>query len=148
MPEGKVVVIGFGSLHGDDQAGWLVIDALKKIDAVASRIILFKSKADGVDWYPVVDNANLVIFVDAVTSGSVAGTIHRVSSESQQGDGFSTSTHSINIMQSIEMAKTLDYLSGKIEFYGLEIASTDSLSAEMGNAIDLLVDELVENVVK
>lgn len=144
----KIVVIGFGSLNGDDLAGWLCLDKLEQFGELVKlvetgQLILFKSKADGVDWYPVV-NGSLkelieVIFVDAVKSNNDIGVIHMLNDcdrSNWNNKKLSSSSHAINIFESIDLAKSLGYLNVPFTFYGIEIGdeSAGEISKEIKNA--------------
>lgn len=137
----KVAVIGFGSLNGDDQAGWLVIDKLQQ-EIYSDDVMLFKSKADGADWFPVVENASEIIFVDAVKSGVTAGTIHKLKNQQECRQLFSSSSHAISIFESIELAETLGYLTSPYVFFGIEIESSENLTLQVKQSIDRAVDEI------
>ncbi|MDH3327572.1 MAG: hydrogenase maturation protease [Gammaproteobacteria bacterium] len=145
MIDDKKVVVGFGSFNGDDQAGWLVIDKLSQ-QCVNDSTIFFKSKADGVDWFPVAEGATEVVFVDAVKSGALPGTVHVIKSQEECANKFSTSSHTINIFDSIALAETLGYLKASYLFFGLEIKDSNQanerVSEEVGSSIRNLVDKL------
>ncbi len=57
---GPVIVIGIGSPHGDDRAGWEVIDRLH--DVVPQRIVLRKASVphDLLDWLDVTTETHLI----------------------------------------------------------------------------------------
>jgi len=129
MRKRKKVVVGFGSLSGDDQAGWSAIDKLEQLKSIQNKdcddVVFFQSKADGADWFPVVEDASEIIFIDAVYSGDDVGVIHVITDRAGLAKKFSLSSHAIGIFDSIELAEALGYLKVAYTFFGIEIGRDD-----------------------
>jgi len=140
MTNKNVVIIGFGSLNGNDQAGWWVIDNLKNDNE--KNVILFKSKADGADWFPVVENATSVIFVDAVKSDERAGFVHVVENSTACINNVHSTSHTISIFESIELAKSLAYLKVEFQFFGIEIKDDNSCTDAVRKSINNVSDKI------
>ena len=140
------LVVGFGSPHGDDQVGWLVIDELEKNSNGIGFLDVFKSKGNGIDWFNEVREHQHIIFVDAVSSGEPVGTIHSfVIGDDEDSRKIKTSSHAIGLIDSISLAKTLNYLNTTVEFFGIEItrdAPLDAVSKVVMQAIPELVKQI------
>ena len=139
----KTAVIGLGSFHGDDQLGWLVIDALSAKTEQQNNFVLFKSKGNGLDWIDSVANCEPVFFVDAVKSDQKNGLIHvfDIDEEFDRVNAFMPqSNHSISIIDSVMIAARIGKLSLPVKFVGVEISDKHM-------AGDQLI-ELTEHVVK
>ena len=110
-------VIGCGNLHrSDDAAGVLVADRLRELGVPAevqpgSAFELVES------WYKDDD----VILIDAVVTGSPAGTVHvwdgrapKVPSNPQ------VSSHGFGVPEAINLARILQLLPHSLRVYGIE----------------------------
>ena len=67
-------VAGLGSHHGDDQAGWLVIDELFRRGYPAQRLARLRHPADLLD---VMDGGESLVICDACTGNGEIGAIRR-----------------------------------------------------------------------
>jgi Ni,Fe-hydrogenase maturation factor len=68
-------VIGLGSHHGDDQAGWLVIDQLRERGFPSTRLARLCHPADLLD---VIEGEAFFVICDACEGISLPGTIRRM----------------------------------------------------------------------
>ncbi|MFV2065944.1 MAG: hypothetical protein ACC645_03120 [Pirellulales bacterium] len=59
-------IIGLGSPHGDDQAGWLAVDRLAQIDELDAQPIALRITTDLLDY---LDGCQHLILIDACQSG-------------------------------------------------------------------------------
>ena len=74
--ETPVLVIGIGnSCRGDDSVGRIVVRMIKRRNLPFLRAI--EHEGEGTSLMELWRDAGSVIVVDAVTSGSVTGTVHR-----------------------------------------------------------------------
>ncbi len=92
-----------------------------------------------------------VYIFDAVSSGGSPGRIHRMdaSREPIPAKFFSCSTHDFGVAEAIEMARTLGQLPRQLQLYGIEgknFRPGEVLSAEVGQAMEQVVDEIMELV--
>jgi hydrogenase maturation protease len=93
------------------------------------------------------DGADEVIVVDAARSGAPPGTIHRIDPTSQPlPEGvLATSTHSVGVASTIEMARALGRLPDRVTVYGIEVSDLTrgvGLSPAVETAVDLVVAEI------
>lgn len=133
------MIIGVGNPDaGDDAAGPMV----------ARRLGGRETGGDVTELLELWSSADEVILVDAVRSGSPAGTIHRFDA----GAGplpersFRGSTHALGVGDAIELARALGRLPRKLVVYGIEgrtFAPGEPMSPEVAAA----VEELCTNII-
>jgi hydrogenase maturation protease len=101
-------VIGVGNeLRGDDAAGLAVVRRLRERFAPGVRVI--ESDGDGPHLIDAWQACDVVVLIDAVQSGAVAGTVHRfdASSAPVPSQPFHYSSHALNVADGIELARAL-----------------------------------------
>jgi len=133
------VVVGFGNVfRRDDGAGHLVVEGIGSPDAIAAR--------DGaVEMVDVLASHDQVVLVDAVKSGAVVGTIHRFEDGQVYPRSWGGSSHSMGLVEVLELARALDTLPDRVSVIGIEVGDTTEgigLSAPVQEAVDTLVEEL------
>jgi hydrogenase maturation protease len=144
------LVIGLGnSFRGDDGAGPAVARAL--LDEVPARVRAYEGEPVGLieEW----TGADAVFVVDAVSSGAVPGTIHRLDPLAEpiptalsQG-----STHAFGLAETIELARALDRLPRRLTVYGIEgerFTAGEVLSPAVARAVEVVRSELHERLGK
>jgi hydrogenase maturation protease len=92
-----------------------------------------------------------VIVIDAVSSGSPPGTVHRfdVTEHPLRERMFRDSTHAFSLQEAVELSRVLHKLPKRLIVYGMEAKSfaiTDGLSAEVSRALPDLVARILEEV--
>jgi hydrogenase maturation protease len=84
--------------------------------------------------------ADEVIVVDAARSGAPAGTIHSIMADKEPVPvGLLTSTHSVGVAETVELARSLGCLPSRLLIYGFEVAEVglgEGLSAEVERAVE------------
>lgn len=115
-PSTRTLVVGLGSPHGDDQAGWLVVSELahRLCDKSASLLCrLAKSPCDMLDWF---DDATRVIVLDACESAAQLGELrcwHWPAEDIVRTR--SSSSHQLGLCEVLELATTLGRLPVQVE---------------------------------
>lgn len=89
--------------------------------------------------------------IDAVRSGSVPGTVHRIDATAGPLPATlsAASTHTLGIGEAIELARALGRLPERIVLYGIEaetIAAGEGLSAPVEAAVGEVVDRILEEL--
>ena len=138
--EEPLLVIGVGNLYRrDDGAGIAVVRKLNELNlwGITTR----DESGEGSSLIEAWRGASRVMIVDAVSSGSVPGTIHRFDALCQPvpADFFHHSSHSFGVAEAIEVARALDALPGQLEILGIEgreFTSGPGLSPEVQRAVD------------
>ena len=118
----SVHIFGIGSPSGDDQAGWLVVDALAnrlppgveafRLDRPGSALIGLLEKAAGG-----------VILIDAMQGNGNPGDIHHFANDEWADYRTGLSSHGLGVFEALMLARELSCLPEKIDLYGMEIAS-------------------------
>jgi hydrogenase maturation protease len=129
------LVIGIGNrFRGDDALGCRVADELRESAPANADIIEHDGEpAALIDCW---QGRQWVILIDAVSSGAGPGTIHHFDLRAQAlpGGFRAFSTHAFGIAEAIELARVLEKLPPRLEFYGVEgksFAAASQLSEEL-----------------
>jgi hydrogenase maturation protease len=126
-------VFGIGSPAGDDQAGWLVVDALQAL-LMGSDVVLEKLDRPGVSLVGLIDGVSHAIVVDAMQSGIAAGEVRHFSGLDWNGYGGGLSSHGLGVLDALALAQAMGALPRKLDVYGIEIESADPLEGP-GSAV-------------
>lgn len=113
------LVVGLGSHHGDDQAGWLVLERLRERRYPSSKLMRLLHPADLLD---VTEAMQPLVICDACVAGASAGTIHRLQWPSdelcyQRASG----SHDLPLGPVMELGRRLDCIPESVEIWALEI---------------------------
>ena len=141
----KPLVVGLGSVdRGDDAVGVLVVRQVADVP--------------GVDVVEVSDPSRLVdlgagrdvmVLVDAVSSGSAPGTVHvlEVGEEALPIRSAAASTHWVGLDEVIELARVLDMLPVRVVLVGIEAGSLErgsELTAPVREAVPAAITAVLE----
>ncbi|MDQ1314052.1 MAG: hydrogenase maturation protease [Pseudomonadota bacterium] len=120
----RVRILGIGSPSGDDQAGWLVVDALQA-SGVQTGVDLVIEKLDrpGANLIASVENAAWVILVDAMQGCGEAGRIRRFGANDWPAYGGGISSHGFGVVDALTLARELGSLPHRLDLYGIEAGS-------------------------
>jgi hydrogenase maturation protease len=144
----KPLVVGLGSVdRGDDAVGLLVVRQVADVP--------------GVDVVEVLDPSRLVdlgvgrdvmVLVDAVSSGSAPGAVHVVelAGEALPIGSAAASTHWVGLGEVLELARVLDMLPARVVVVGIEAGSLEhgsGLSAAVREAVPAAVRAVLELIV-
>ena len=145
----KLLVIGLGSLNGDDQIGWEIVDELKKAINDNLPITVYKSKGAGIDWFSSLADGDYqcILFVDAILSTGKPGDIRKIDLDEIESalPLASCSSHNISFYDSYQLARNLGMLKVPVKFIGVEIESANALSSMSSitqGSKSLLLDEI------
>lgn len=141
----KVCVIGIGNaFRRDDGVGLVVARQLR--DLTLPGVTVLEQGGEGLSLMEAWGDADRVIVIDAVSSGSEPGHIHRFEVVDQElPDIFSgRSTHAFGLAEAIELARQLQRLPAQLVVYGIEGNSFEhgvGLSVEVDEAVVILVEQ-------
>ena len=142
----RVLILGIGSPAGDDQAGWLVVDALRVL-GVENLVGVVVDKLDrpGASLVAMFESTAHVVLIDAMQSGEAVGSIRRFDREDwpQYGDGLSS--HGFGVLAALALARELGGLPPRLDLYGIEIASANPGEVP-GETIRTAVQELARQI--
>jgi hydrogenase maturation protease len=129
-------IIGCGNRErGDDAAGVLVAERLRELGVEAETLT-----GEALALIEAWRGAKNVIVVDAVATGSPAGTVQVWEGRPPVLPGrVSTSTHGFGVAEAIELARTVDRLPQRLRVYGIEGRRFDpgsDVSPEVKRAVE------------
>jgi len=145
-PEGgaRLRVVGCGnSFAADDAAGLEVIRRLRACGEWECELL--EMPQAGVELMEILDGAQTVVFVDAVSSGALPGTIHLVSLPSQAVEPRalgSFSSHGWGLAETLKLRTALGRTLPRLFLVGIEIESCVAggpLSGTVLEAIRIIV---------
>lgn len=149
MPN-NVIVVGIGHpLRGDDSLGFNMIEAL--IGQLPNHITLAKMLGDMIELLDMFAQYSQVFLVDAIVTGqAMPGTIHRLTEKTLSLSSYCrASTHSFDLGQVIELARSLQALPQALIIYGIEAKQFEhgkSLSPEVLAQFDVLKEKIITEV--
>ena len=143
----KIRVLGFGSPHGDDQAGWRVVERLQRHSGLAAVV---RAAADPLQLVDVDASCFALIVVDACSSGVAAGTISRLEwPDSRIGQQHGRSSHSLSVAEAIALAAQIGRLPDRVIVIGIEMGRAEpvaTLSPEVASALPDLERQILHEV--
>ena len=142
-----VVVIGVGNrMMGDDAVGPIVIDGLA--GRLPETVVLVESVGDATHLLDSWRDARLAVVVDAVVSGGVPGSVHRIEGRASLPPSWrSASTHLIGVVEAIELGGAVDMLPDELVVYGIEIDKVEP-GVELAPRINVAAAQVVEAIVE
>jgi hydrogenase maturation protease len=145
-----LTVIGVGNrLRGDDAAGLHVVELLR--GTLPREVGLVGQETEPTGLIDAWEGADVVWLVDSVSSGAPAGTMHRIdlASERLPAGLFRTSTHHFGLAETIELARALGRLPGRVVVYGIEgerFGLGEALSGAVRQAVERAAAAVREEV--
>jgi hydrogenase maturation protease len=136
----RVRVVGVGNeLLGDDAAGLLA--ARRVAERAPAGVAVTEATGEGTALLDLWTGAKAVFIIDAVRSRAPAGTVRRFDAAEGPLPSrlFHYSTHTVNVADAIELARTIGALPSCVVVYGIEGARFepgDALTPEVERAID------------
>jgi hydrogenase maturation protease len=138
----RVCILGIGSPSGDDQAGWLTVDALLDSGTGSGgEIVIEKLDRPGANLIPLLDNAAWVILVDAMQSEGPAGRIQRFDQKDWSGYSHGLSSHGFGVLDALSLAQALGCMPPRLDLYGIELGSAVP-GADAGDCIQAAARQL------
>jgi len=146
----RILIIGIGnSFRTDDGAG---IAAARRVrDRVPSGVTVIEATGEGAALLAAWREAEKVILMDAVQSGSPPGTLLRLDLLAQKipRSFVRCSSHAFSVAEAIELARALNRFPPRLIFYGIEgknFEAGEGLSSEVERALGSLVEQVLEEV--
>jgi hydrogenase maturation protease len=134
----RVRILGIGSPSGDDQAGWLTVDALADCGVRGNHgLAIDKLDRPGASLIGLLDNTDWVILVDAMQSGDRPGRVKRFDQDAWPDYTHGLSSHGLGVLDALSLARALGKLPPRVDLYGIEIGLAypgERASAEIRDA--------------
>jgi hydrogenase maturation protease len=153
MNEGKkrkVLVIGVGNEYrSDDGVGLMVAHRLAEMSI--EGVCVTQMSGEGMSLLEAWQDSEMVVLVDAVSSGSEPGTVYRIDANNlDAGDVLaSISTHGFGIGEAIGVARAIGQLPSRLIIYGIEGERFDprlGLSPEVEASVSELLEGILEEL--
>jgi len=135
------LLIGVGNpTRGDDAAG---LEVARRVASIETH----QAVNGSYELIDVWDGVDEVIVVDAARSGAPPGTVHRfeAANESLPNGVLQTSTHSVGVIETIEMARSLGRLPERLVVYGIEVSNLTP-GAGLSDVVEHAVSQLVTEI--
>jgi hydrogenase maturation protease len=139
-------VLAFGSPHGDDQVGWLVLRRLREqgipveMHELAQPLALLEH----------LEGCQTLLLLDACRSGARPGTITRMDWPEPRLDRLTgASSHGFGVVQTLELAQALGRRLPRIILLGIEVEDCDpgdDLSPSVKEALPQLCQQALETI--
>ena len=101
----RPLVVGFGSHHGDDLAGWLVIDRLMERGYPSDRLLRARHPAELID---AIDAQQTLLLCDACVGSGAPGTVRRWNWPTEQiVYARPTGSHDLSLGDVLELARRI-----------------------------------------
>ena len=147
-----ISIIGIGNADcGDDAAGPAIVDRLSD-RIMPENVRLLKSGGETAGLIEILSQCEMAILVDALSSSSKPGSIHRfdASNEPLPADLFSPySTHGMGVVEAVEMARVLGDFPNQVIVFGIEGLNFDpgsSMSTEVVQNLSSLTEAIVQEI--
>lgn len=144
----RIKIIGLGSPHGDDQAGWQVIQKLEQ-EELPENVELLSLDRPGPALLGYLRDCDRAILIDACMAGWAAGAINRFSlqelldcAESQGG-----SSHQLGIADSLQLALITGQALPDIQLFAIQIEQSQPLQPT-GDAVTSACNKLSHQLLK
>lgn len=142
----RLLVIGCGNLTaGDDGAG---LEILRRLEALAEPgCALRRLPMSDIEIFDLLGDADMILIVDAVSSGAAPGTLYLLTLPSATLERRSVSTlssHGWGLRESIELARALGRRLPRLVVLGVEVGTLE-LGVGRSAAVERAIAAVVEN---
>lgn len=142
----RVRILGIGSPSGDDQAGWLTVDALAGCGVRGDHeLAIEKLDRPGGNLILLLGNADWVILVDAMQSGGQPGQIQHLDRNQWPAYQHGLSSHGLGVHGALSLAHELGSLPSRIDLYGIEIGPANP-GEQVGAEIQAAAQQLARRI--
>lgn len=137
------LVVGLGSHHGDDLAGWLVIDRLHERGYPSDRLLRARHPADLLD---TIDAKQALVMCDACVGSGMLGAVHRWHWPTDQiVYARPTGSHDLSLRDVLELGRRIQCCPETAEIWTVE-GATWSPGAEASAEIAAAAIEVADAI--
>jgi hydrogenase maturation protease len=138
-----VRVIGVGSFQGDDQAGWKVVEMVRRDLPPGVEAIAIAEPSRLLDY---LEGCRKVVVIDSSRSGQPLGTISRLVWPDTALKAFvGETTHGLDVAGVLALAERLARLPPNLVLFGIE-GQADKPADQMSDAVRQALPELCRRV--
>ncbi len=149
----STVIVGIGNDYRKDDAVGLHVARLVR-DLTKGELRVVDGIADGYALMETWSDSSRVYVIDCAVSGAAPGYIYRFDALNENipvniFDGYST--HSVSLVQAIELARALDRLPSSLTVFGIEgkdVSPGSDFSAEVKRAARMTAERIIEELKK
>lgn len=142
---GKTVVVGLGSFHGDDRAGWEVVERVARQDNSGYFCKCLRSPAELLD---VLEGVHRLVICDACENAGSPGLIRLWQWPSDElGCRRASSSHDLPLASALILAEQLRRLPETVTIWGIEGASFKPCS-EMCAGVRVAVEQVAGEIAR
>jgi hydrogenase maturation protease len=148
---GEVLVIGLGNpIMADDGLGVAALDRLRQGWSLPESVRLVDGGTWGMNLLPLIEEADRVVFLDAIDAGRPAGALLRLEREElPRLFGLKLSPHQIDLREVLALAELRGTLPSDLVAIGLQpgrVEMASGLSPELESRLDELLTAVVEQL--
>ncbi|UCE66046.1 MAG: hydrogenase maturation protease [Candidatus Zixiibacteriota bacterium] len=147
----KALIIGIGNgFRKDDGVGLEIARRIEELNLPG--ITVAKSTGDITNYINVFRDFEILIIADSIKNAGNPGMNIRIDISDLQEDfelSPNISTHWLGILETLKLANNTGYLPAKTIIYGIEGVDFSygiGISAELTNATELIVDEIIDEL--
>lgn len=131
------LIVGIGSPHGDDQAGWQIAERLAcQLDPEHVEVRAAASPIQLVDW---LDDVDRLILCDACRGMGRVGQIRRWTWPTPElQEVLWSGTHNFSLPAVLQLAERLERLPPDVAIWSVEGAASDAMSAVSAEVAEVL----------
>ncbi|WP_415906239.1 hydrogenase maturation protease [Neptuniibacter sp. QD72_48] len=143
----KLGVLGLGSSHGDDQIGWVLVDALQGL--LPESVVCEKLTTPSHSLVTLLPQFDQVIVIDACEMEQKAGEYRYI----EDGSGFlhmqnaPVSSHTLGISESWQLLLKLEQSLPQISLFLVQLGQTETM-APISDCIAEQIPNMVEQLNK
>lgn len=142
------LIVGIGSQHGDDQAGWLIAERLSAgLDQPRMSVRTAASPVQLLDWLGGVDR---LIVCDACRGLGRIGEVRRwVWPAKELIEASWSGTHDLSLSMTLQLAGSLGRLPRDVVIWSVEVAverTIDGISSEITSVLPEIVDRITREL--
>lgn len=147
----SILVLGLGNLvMSDDAAGVRVVQGLAARHRFPPAVTLLDGGTLGLDLLPYLEEVDRLLVIDAVETGSPAGTLVRLSGEEiPLALATKVSPHQMGLRDLLTVADLQGHAPGEMVLWGVQPGSIEmamELSPEVAEALDPLEERVLQEL--
>jgi hydrogenase maturation protease len=143
----KILLIGIGNEYrNDDGAGLMVARTIR--EKQLSSVIVKEEFGEGASLMEAWQGFENVVLVDAVSSGSIPGTIFRIDAKKETVPTklFNYSTHAFSVAEAVELARVMNSLPSGFIVYGIE-GKNFTAGTAISNNVRKAAKQVIEQII-
>jgi hydrogenase maturation protease len=139
----RSLLVGIGSAHGDDRAGWLIARRIGEVMGERLSVKCARAPADLLDWLEGIDTLDIC---DALLGEATVGAVRRWDWPAHEIERARFSgSHDLSLASALALAEQLGRLPPKVRIWGVAVGKTralDSMSAAVTAALPTIVNQI------